>query len=222
MKRFTYILSLFLVVAACSHDKTDTPEVVVSDSLPVMVMRIQQCSKLYTAEFRVHKIITHDDQMKLSGSFMKKDFSVNLPVGDRIIAIPMDATIKGYIDFSRFSKENIHKDGDKIHVTLPDPKIELTSTKINNSEIKQHVDLIRQNFSDKELSSYEQQGRRQIIESIPQMGIVENARQSAVRTLVPMLTAMGYKEENITIDFRKGFNVNDIKSILNTNSTKRS
>lgn len=51
----------------------------------------------------------------------------------------MDATIKAYIDFSNFSEKNITKYGNKIEVTLPDPRIIMTSLKINHEDIKKDV-----------------------------------------------------------------------------------
>ena len=54
--------------------------------------------------------------------------------------------------------------------------------------------LTRHNFTDAELTSYEAQGRKQIIASIPQMGIIEQAQESAARQLVLSLLLMGYKE----------------------------
>ena len=77
---------------------------------------------------------------------------------------------------------------------------------------------MRSNFTDAEMASYEQQGRRQIIQSIPQMGIIEMARQSAAHALVPILAQMGYKEENITITFRKDFTTGDLPMLLENNN----
>jgi hypothetical protein len=184
------------------------------DTIPTIVTQIQKCSKLYTTEVHVHKIITHDDQLKLNGSFMKKDFSINLPLGKRKIAIPMDATLKAYIDFANFSEENVQKQGMKIEIILPDPRVTLTSTRINHEEIRQYVALTRSNFSDEELASYAQQGRDAVINDINSLGIIEMARESAARTLIPMIEQMGYREENITISFRKQFTLEDIKRLL--------
>ena len=36
-----------------------------TDSLPMLITQIRKCSKLYTAEYRVHKIVTHDDVLRL-------------------------------------------------------------------------------------------------------------------------------------------------------------
>ena len=207
------LFSIFMLCCSCSRHKTEQ-ETVTIDTIPMMVMQIQKCSKLYTAEYKVHKIITHDDKMKLNGSFLKKDFSINLPLGSRKIAIPMDATLKAYIDFADFNEDNVKRQGDKIEIILPDPHVTLTSTRINHDEIKQYVALTRSRFSDEELSSYERQGREAIIKDIPSMGMMDMARESAARTLIPMIEQMGFEESNITISFRKHYTLNDIKSLL--------
>jgi p-aminobenzoyl-glutamate transporter AbgT len=64
------------------------------------------------------------------------------------------------------------------------------------------------------MSSYEQQGREAIIASIPDLGIIETAKANAARVLVPMLVEMGYREENVTIAFRKEFSLNDIRKLI--------
>lgn len=213
MRLHLILFSIFMLCCSCSRHKTEQ-ETVTIDTIPMMVMQIQKCSKLYTAEYKVHKIITHDDKMKLNGSFMKKDFSINLPLGSRKIAIPMDATLKAYIDFANFNEDNVKRQGDKIEIILPDPHVTLTSTRINHDEIKQYVALTRSRFSDEELSSYERQGREAIIKDIPSMGMMDMARESAARTLIPMIEQMGFEESNITISFRKHYTLNDIKSLL--------
>ena len=216
MKQLILILSFFILLAVgCTNKKsTEEPAAKAIDTIPMLVTQVQQCSRLYTTEYHIHKIVTHDDKMKLSGSFLKQDFSINLPLGDRRIAIPMDATLKAYIDLSSFSNKNIQRNGKELIVTLPDPKIVLTSTKIDHKEVKQFVALTRHNFTDAELTSYEAQGRKQIIASIPQMGIIEQAQESAARQLVPIFTAMGYKESDITISFRKKFTISDLGQVV--------
>ena len=132
----------------------------------------------------------------------------------RKVAIPMDATLKASVDFSTFSKNNVVKRGDKIEIILPDPKVELTATRINHEQIKRHVSMFRSNFTDKELAAYEQQGRNDIVKTIPQLGIIEMARQSAANILVPIITHLGYAEENITITFRKNFTATDMPQLM--------
>ena len=212
--RFVSIIMLFvaMMLTACGQksEPEQPSEPVVIDTIPQMVMQIQQCSRLYTTEVKVHKIVTHDDVVRLKGNLMNRQFNIPLPLGDRKIAIPMDATLKAYIDFSEFDERSIERDGDKITILLPDPQVVLTSSKINQKEIKEYVGIVRSHFSDSEMSNYEQQGRLAILNSIPDMHIIETAQANAARVLVPMIVQMGYREEDITIAFRKNLTITDI------------
>ncbi len=188
-----------------------------TDSIPSLVMQVQKCSRLYTTEYHIHKIVTHDDIVRLKGSFLQQEFDIPLPMGERKIAIPMDATLKAYIDLSHFSEKNIERDGDHITILLPDPQVVMTSSKINQKEIKEYVGLTRSHFTDKEMTNYEQQGRQAILNTVPELGIVENAQENAARVLVPMIAQMGYREEQITIAFRKGL---DIRQLIKSSIEK--
>lgn len=205
---------MIISFSACSKKQPTEEKVNVIDTIPVMVMQIQKCSRLYTAEAHVHKIITHDDQLNLKGSFLKKDFNIHIPGSNRKVAIPMDATIKAYVDFEGFSQKNVSRKGDKIEIILPDPKLVLTSSKIDHKAVKQYVSLTRSNFTDAELAQLEQQGRLSIINDIPNIDLMEQAQLSAANTLIPMLKDMGFKEENITISFRKKFSLQDLKGFI--------
>ena len=184
------------------------------DSLPMLITQVRKCSKLYTAEYRVHKIVTHDDVLRLKGSLLQRQFNFKVPLGDRKIAIPIDAKLKAWIDFSQFSERNIERRGNHITIILPDPQVTMTSSKIDQKNVKQYVALARANFSDAEISAYEQQGRAAIIESIPSLGIFETAQANAAKVLVPLLTAMGYEEQQVTIAFRKHFDAGDLQDLI--------
>ena len=204
--------AMLLLATKCSSTKQEAePEMAPLaqgiDTVPMLITQVQKCSKLYTAEYRVHKIITHDDALRLKGQLMSKAFDLKVPLADRKIAIPMDAKIKAYIDFSNFSEENIERNGDKITIILPDPEVVMTSSKIDQKNVKQYVGLTRSNFSDEELANYQKQGREAIIKSIPDMGIEETARANSAKVLVPMLKQLGYEEQNITIAFRQDYDI---------------
>ena len=211
---FALACMLFCACSEGKEQKTEQTTYQSIDTVPMLVMQVQKCSKLYTSEFKVHKIVTHDDVVRLKGSVLRQDYNIKIPLGDRKIAIPMDATLKAYIDFSQFSEKNIERSGDQITILLPDPKVTMTSSKIDQKNVRHYVAFARANFSDAEMSDYEQQGRAAIIQSIPELGIIDNAKENAARVLVPMLTQLGYKEENITIAFRKDFNRNNIMTLL--------
>ena len=73
--------------------------------------------------------MTFDDKIIVSGSLLSHSFKQELPVGDRKIAIPIDVTLRGYIDFSDFDVTNIKRRGNRITITLPDPTIVVSSSK---------------------------------------------------------------------------------------------
>lgn len=219
MKKRNYILiiGMVLVVAwvatgswRCSRSD-DAQQV---DTIPMLVMQIQKCSRLYTTEYRIRKIVTHSDVVSMRGQLFSQNYNVQLPLGDRKVAIPMEATLKGYVDFSNFKAEQVHISGRQVQVTLPDPRVVLTSSKIDQKGIREYVALTRSHFSDAELSEYERQGREAIVRAIPQMGIVESARQSAARLLIPLFVQMGYREQDITISFSSDFNQGDLRRLL--------
>jgi len=218
-----WFLTLFLLSAAFAGCKGDPAEGDARqvDTIPMLVMQIQKCSRLYTTEYRVHKIVTHDDVVRLRGQLFSRDYDVALPIGDRKVAIPMDATLKAYIDFANFSEENVRRQNGKITITLPDPRVVMTDTKIDQKGVREYVSLTRSHFSDRELSAYEQQGREAIIANIPKMGIIERARESAARQLIPIIAQMGYEEENITISFSRDFSITDIRTLLELNNVER-
>lgn len=204
---FLGILALLLAAflanrcASSSAEKMDEKK----DSVPgpTLIMQLQRCSRLSTAEIKLHKIITHDDEMKLSGKLMGKELSINIPAGKRKVAIPLYATVKASIDLGKVTDDDILREGDKITIFLPEPEVEITETHIDHEGVKQFVALTRSNFTDEELQKYELEGRKSIEQSLGSLGIENMARESAARQLVPIVQAFGYKDSDITITFRK-------------------
>lgn len=216
----TFHLTCLLLLAlmyACTESKTakDVKQTPI-DTIPMMVMQIQKCSRLYTSEYQLHKIVTFSDTMAFQGKLFNQRFKINLPASQRRVAIPVQATVKASIDFSKFSKDNVRKQGDKIEIVLPDPELTLTGTQIDHEGVKEKVALFRHKFTDEELTHIQQQGRQDIIKTIPQLDLMENARVNAARQIIPLVRQMGYKEENITVTFRKRFTPRDIPTLIRT------
>ena len=218
-----------IVLLACGEKKskdameaeTKTEQTERVDSMQMLVMQVQKCSRLYTTEFHVHKIVTHDDQLALKGKLFSKDYNINLPLGKRKVAIPVDATMKAYVDFADFSKANVRRDSTHIEIVLPDPHIVLTSSRINHEDVKEYVALMRRDFTDDELANYEQQGRNAIIKDMANSDIIERARAGAANTLVPMLRQMGFAEERITVTFRKDFTPKEIEQLIDKSTVEK-
>ena len=217
--------TLILILAAllmgmgfigCSDKKTETPPTPKEekDTVAIMIMQMQRSSRLYSTEAKIRKIIVAEDTKHAKGSFMKHSFDVALPGTARKIAIPIDATVKAYIDMSKINKNSIRRDGKKIEVILPDPEIELTSTKIDNKSIRRHVSFFRSDYTDSELTQLQQRGRNAIINDIKHLDIIRRAQASASRTIIPIVAQMGYKEEDVTITFRRDLTNGSLITIL--------
>jgi len=213
-------LALVLMVLGCSGNKSEPGQEAV-DTVPMMVTQLKKCSRLYTTEIRVHKIITHNDEKTIKGSFLGNKFNINLPLSKRQGgAPPSGGGPPRSIPPTRCSSRAPPSSA-SIEITLPDPQVELTGTRIDNKGIKRYVDFARSNFTDAELTAYERQGRESIVKSIPQMNVMEQARQNAANVIIPMVAQMGFKEENITVNFRKDFNYGDITRLLLGNTERR-
>lgn len=185
-------------------ESTDTEfKVAKTDTLGIFVNQLRSCSRLYTAEASLYKVVIKDDPVMVEGNIFGKDFKVEVPVGDKKIAIPIKGTVKAYIDFSDFARENVTIDGDIIIVELPDPKVVLTSTEIDHDNVREEVSFFRRNFSDKERSDYAKQGREEIIKSISTSGVLDKAESGAASVIIPVLRELGYKDKNIQVKFSR-------------------
>lgn len=208
---FVIVLCLSLL-SACRGEETQA-EAVRVDTLS-LVMQVKECARLYTAEYEVHKLVLKDDPLWVKGNLFQRAFDVKVPIGERKVMIPLDVTLKAYIDFTGFDEKNVLRSGDRIVVTLPDPRVVVTSSRINHDEVKQFVSLTRSDYTSAELADFTRQGEDEILASVPQLGILEMARENAAHVLVPMLTRLGYDERNIVISFRKDFTTADMPLLL--------
>ena len=210
---FCFVIVLCLSLLSACRGKETKAEAVRVDTLS-LVMQVKECARLYTAEYEVHKLVLKDDPLRVKGNLFQRTIDVKVPIGERKVMIPLDVTLKAYIDFTGFDEKNVLRSGDRIVVTLPDPRVVVTSSRINHDEVKQFVSLTRSDYTSAELADFTRQGEDEILASVPQLGILEMARENAAHVLVPMLTRLGYDERNIVISFRKDFTTADMPLLL--------
>lgn len=202
------LLLAIMVMTAVACGRRDGGSADVRDKMsdvPSIVLRVQDCSRLYVSEYVVHKIVVRDDNTLLNVNVNGRAVGIKKP-GERKIAIPVDATVEAYIDFTDFSSDNVAKDGDKITITLPDPQAEITSLKADYNHERAYVSWLRSDFSESEKTHFLRQARSEIAGSMPALGIYDNARDNAAQVLIPLLVSLGYDERNVTITFRSDFN----------------
>lgn len=210
---FCFVIVLCLSLLSACRGKETKAEAVRVDTLS-LVMQVKECARLYTAEYEVYKLVLKDDPLRVKGNLFQRTFDVKVPIGERKVMIPLDVTLKAYIDFTGFGEKNVLRSGDRIVVTLPDPRVVVTSSRINHDEVKQFVSLTRSDYTSAELADFTRQGEDEILASVPQLGILEMARENAAHVLVPMLTRLGYDERNIVVSFRKDFTAADMPLLL--------
>ena len=221
-KVFVYVIIVSIAIVGCKRNSTATKSDVKPDSMALLITQINRCSRLYTAEAHVRKILTSEDSKHFTGTVLSHKINVDLPFSSRKIAIPVDATVKAYVDFSDFSKKNIIKRGDNIEIILPDPHIILTSSRIDHGGVKTHVSLMRSNYSDAELTAIDQCARNEIIREIPRIGIIDMSRVGAANVIIPLVKLTGYRQENIKVTFRKKFYNSDLSSLVDKSSIEES
>lgn len=204
MKLHFLLLILFILPVAC-HNQSGNGQNEGHDAhadSTDLVLRISRQSRLYTAECKFHKIVTHEDLLHWEASIMGYELKKKLPIGNRKIAIPIDVTLRVYIDFSGFSPSHVRREGESIHIILPDPRIVVSSSRVDHKGIKQYTDITRHEYTDEEMTSFTRQGVQSILKKAPETGILDTARENAAALLVPLLTQLGYKKEHIRITFK--------------------
>lgn len=181
-----------------------------TDTVALLVKRVSRCARLYTTAYDIRKIVTHDDRLHVKGRVFSHDVSFDPPLGERKAAIPIDVTLKAYVDFSSFGPQNVERTAGRITLTLPDPQVVVTSSRVDHAGTRQYIDPMRRRYTDAEMAAFARQGTDSILAHVDRYGIVDDARQTATRALMPILRAMGYDEERVTIQFRKDFTAADL------------
>ena len=166
-----------------------------------LLQEIRGCSRIYSGEYQVSKIIVHSDDKRVQGKLLGMNVNLGMPGSERVIAVPVKGVLKSYVDMSQVEPKDIIRRGDSIEVILPDPKIELTSTRITAKDIKEKVGLFRSNFTDADLTRIQRQGRDSLIADVPRLGLAGKARRSASRNVMALLTSLGYEPKKIKITF---------------------
>lgn len=208
-------LPLLAMIASCNRNHlSGTRRETHTDSIQLLVTSISACSKLYTSQYELRKILVYNDTTTIDGHFLNHHIRFAMPLSDRRIAIPVSATAKACIDLSKIKPSDIKRQGEQIEIVLPDPEITLTATEIDHKGVKQKVGLLRHDFTDNEITAIQQQGRRSILSSLSHTGIIKDAQASATRLIVPAAEKLGFNESQITVTFRKDFTQQDYNSLI--------
>lgn len=197
MKYFVLtIITLMTFLSSCNLTKkgeTKTPKI---DTVLVLKGSINNCSKIYTTEWNIHKIVYFSDTIS---TFLGIKFN---SFGDRKLIVPIDAKVKSYVDMSQVSENDIHIDADGIiTMALPKPQIEITSTQIDWDAAKTYVSFYRSSFSEREKSDLLHQGEKSIRNEVSKLDLDAMAKHTASRAITPLVKQLGFTDSKIHIIF---------------------
>ena len=111
--------------------------------------------------------------------------------GQRTAIIPVEANIKAGIDLSQL--KNIRISDKKVYITLPDPVIEIESTRILNEQIVTSVKGFRSDFSNDELAQIARKGTDAIRNDLGKYNLVVPAQEQAELVIAAIVSRMGYE-----------------------------
>lgn len=193
---------LLFTLVACGKPTTEVAPSEAPANTPTIVHEIHRCSRLYTTEYKVYKVVTLNDVKRIKMKVLTQEIEQKLP-GVRKVAVPISVTFKAYIDMEELTENAIQRTDSSLTIFLPDPHVLRTASKVEHERIKEYTDLVRDRFSEEEIMALAKEGEIAATKDIAQTGILESARRSAANTLLPLLQRLGYPKERVRIVFRK-------------------
>lgn len=182
MKKSVFFLFLAtgLLFSSCEKSKEEKFNEALAKAVSV--------AELGTVEYTITKLVIADDD-----AFYK--------FGDRKIIFSCRTTMKAGIDLKEFKKEDVvvSEDGTQINVVLPQPKV--LSFNMSPEDIKLEYSKItgmRTGFNTAERNNLLKQGEKAILDDAPNLGIYEDAKESAKEFFETLIAHCGYEKVNIS------------------------
>lgn len=191
MKRI-YLTLMVCLTFCCFSCKEKVPELTLQQKVAHKMSELTQMSELGSVEYTITKIVKASDDKQWN----KKLF------GNRKIAFSCTAYLKAGIDLSLLSVEDVQVDSTTKSAVVTLPHAKVLSLNIPAEEITmvyQKVSTTRCNFSSAERNELLRQGETDIIESIPDLGILNVAEKNAQLFFKTMLSQMGF--QSVTVKF---------------------
>ena len=166
---FLLVTAAILLVSSCSSRRDAAIEQEIRSAL-------SDIPKLYLVECDVQKVLILTDEQWYT-------------IGDRKCIIPIEAHVKAGIDLSQ--QFSLHVEGDNVYVTLPAPFVEIESSRIRHDKVQTMVGILRRNFTQEEITKYSSEGREQIVEALPELGLIESAQRQAEQVISALIRKLG-------------------------------
>ena len=150
--------------------------------------KITSLTELGTVEYVISKIVKADD----NATWYK--------FGDRKILFNCKAILKAGINLGSMTENDIKPDFDDKAISIILPKATLLSLNMKPEDITlvyEKTAITRSVFSNKERDAVLAQGEKDILESVPTMGILTDAEDNAKSFLESFLKQAGYTKINV-------------------------
>ena len=188
MKRLKFMLWLMLPIMAASCGKEQVSE----SELRSTICRLPM---IYTVEAIAEVTVENSDDESSMLTFF----------GNRNIVIPVKANVKAGINLPQLS--DIRIEGDQVYITLPEPVIEIESSKIQHDQIISDVSGFRNTFKKGEEAKITKIGTDKIKANLNKLGLIEPAQEQAELILAEIVNKLGY---TVSFNPRPYYNENEL------------
>lgn len=224
-------LSVLFMATACKDgdkvadskqlpEEPDVEKTLAEKSIEPFVSEVREVSELNTTEATLTKDMSWHDVRTIMISLFGTSFKIENSALNVDVVLKVKATFMAAIDMSRFEVGDVVRDDSTITVILPDPRLKLTSVTVDESKSAQRVGWLRSSIDDAKYQQLIRRAKADIIREIDPERIILQARFDAENMIVPMLTKMGYKKENINVKFSRPAKEFKVTEIIFTDKLK--
>lgn len=185
-------LMVQILVSICFFALFSCKQDISHKQMEEQVGKITSLTELGTVEYVVTKIVKAND----NATWYK--------FGDRKILFSCKAILKAGIDLSKLEDSDIQVNTEEKTITITLPNAELLSVNLKPENIKliyEKTSITRSSFSNKERDAVLAQGEADILKSVPDMGIFDDAENNAKLFLEAFFKQAGFT--NVNIEFKK-------------------
>ncbi len=185
-------LMVKILVSICFFTLFSCKQDISHKQMEEQVGKITSLTELGTVEYVVTKIVKAND----NATWYK--------FGDRKILFSCKAILKAGIDLSKLEDSDIQVNTEEKTITITLPNAELLSVNLKPENIKliyEKTSITRSSFSNKERDAVLAQGEADILKSVPDMGIFDDAENNAKLFLEAFFKQAGFA--NVNIEFKK-------------------
>lgn len=185
-------LMVQILVSICFFTLFSCKQDISNKQMEEQVGKITSLTELGTVEYVVTKIVKAND----NATWYK--------FGDRKILFSCKAILKAGIDLSKLEDADIQANIEKKSISITLSRAELLSVNLKPENIKliyEKTSITRSSFSNKERDAILAQGEADILKSVPDMGIFDDAESNAKLFLEAFFKQAGFT--NVNIEFKK-------------------